>query len=362
MATGKIRHFFPGGNTPKGFFSYYDNIIAPDASHIFILKGGPGVGKSTFMKRIGDKLREKGYDIELHHCSSDNNSLDGVVIPKLGIAFMDGTAPHIVDPKNPGCVDEIIHLGDFWNQKNMLKNKEKILSCNKEISRYFQHAYRILQSSKAIYDDWKSINLDALHLGSCNSKTRHLLEEIFHANIPSGSGKIRKLFASAITPDGSLNYIESIVQDMPHQYVITGDPGSGKSILIQNILNNSILSGFDTEAYYCPFEPLKPEHLVIPALGVAIITSSSPHTYQNAHAKTIDMNECISTAETTVYADEIEFARSAYWELFNKAVTYINRAKNLHDQLETYYVPNMNFAGVETIWAKTLDRVLAYTE
>ncbi len=43
MTAGKDRHFFPGGNTALGFFSYYDQIASPDATRIMIAKGGPGV-------------------------------------------------------------------------------------------------------------------------------------------------------------------------------------------------------------------------------------------------------------------------------------------------------------------------------
>ncbi len=101
---------FPGGNTSVGFYSYYDYILPQDrAKRIFVIKGGPGVGKSTFMKQIGNELVEKGYDAEFMHCSSDPDSLDGIVIPALEVAFIDGTAPHVVDPKNPGAVDETIH-------------------------------------------------------------------------------------------------------------------------------------------------------------------------------------------------------------------------------------------------------------
>lgn len=108
---GKVRRVFPGGNTYKGFYSYYDYILKQeDAKKIMVLKGGPGVGKSSFMKKLGAAIVKKGYDIEYHHCSSDNNSIDGLVIPDIGVALMDGTAPHVVDPKNPGAVDEITHL------------------------------------------------------------------------------------------------------------------------------------------------------------------------------------------------------------------------------------------------------------
>jgi len=107
MAKGRLVKVFPGGNTAYGFHSFYDYIIEPDATRIFVIKGGPGVGKSTFMRKIGETLLEQGFDCEYHCCSSDNGSLDGLVIPAIRVALLDGTAPHVVDPKNPGAVDEI---------------------------------------------------------------------------------------------------------------------------------------------------------------------------------------------------------------------------------------------------------------
>jgi len=96
MAKGKLIKLFPGGNTPYGFYSFYDYIIEKDAARIFILKGGPGVGKSTFMHKIGEAMLEKGFDVEFHCCSSDNGSLDGICIPAIRVALIDGTAPQSV--------------------------------------------------------------------------------------------------------------------------------------------------------------------------------------------------------------------------------------------------------------------------
>ena len=48
------RHIYPGGNTPKGFFSYYSYILGQrEANKIVCIKGGPGVGKSSFIRKIG---------------------------------------------------------------------------------------------------------------------------------------------------------------------------------------------------------------------------------------------------------------------------------------------------------------------
>jgi len=94
MKLGHVKKVFPGGNTSQGFYSFYDYILHPEAKRLFILKGGPGVGKSTLMKQVGETMLAKGYDIEFHYCSSDNSSLDGIVIPALQVGIIDGTAPH----------------------------------------------------------------------------------------------------------------------------------------------------------------------------------------------------------------------------------------------------------------------------
>ena len=96
---GKIKDVFPGGNTSKGFYSFYRYILGQDeARRIICIKGGPGTGKSSLMRKIGEYFNNKGYDIEFHHCSSDNNSLDGVVINNLNVAILDGTSPHVAFP------------------------------------------------------------------------------------------------------------------------------------------------------------------------------------------------------------------------------------------------------------------------
>ncbi|MCI9626077.1 MAG: ATPase [Clostridia bacterium] len=88
------REYFLGGNTAKGFFSYYDYLIRQeDAATIYCIKGGPGTGKSSLMKSIAAEAQKRGLDTDLIHCSSDPDSLDGLIIPKLKTAFVDGTSP-----------------------------------------------------------------------------------------------------------------------------------------------------------------------------------------------------------------------------------------------------------------------------
>ena len=95
---------------------------------MIILKGGPGVGKSTFMRRIGAAFAERGHAVEYLICSSDPHSLDGVVARKAGFAIIDGTAPHIVDPRLPGAADSLVNLGAFLDETTLSKRKDTIMA------------------------------------------------------------------------------------------------------------------------------------------------------------------------------------------------------------------------------------------
>ena len=86
--------YFLGANAPTGFYSLYDQLISPkEARAVYILKGGPGCGKSTLMRKIGAWAQEAGLDAEYILCSGDPDSLDAVILPGKAVAIVDGTAP-----------------------------------------------------------------------------------------------------------------------------------------------------------------------------------------------------------------------------------------------------------------------------
>ena len=46
---------FPGGNTGQGFYSCFSGVM-DGKERLLLLKGGPGVGKSSMMKRFARAL------------------------------------------------------------------------------------------------------------------------------------------------------------------------------------------------------------------------------------------------------------------------------------------------------------------
>ena len=92
--------YFLGGNTPAGFYSLYHQLSDPSRMQaLYIIKSGPGSGKSSLMRRVECHAQAAGLETEEVLCSGDPDSLDAVILPQLGAALVDGTAPQGVVPE-----------------------------------------------------------------------------------------------------------------------------------------------------------------------------------------------------------------------------------------------------------------------
>lgn len=355
---GKTRKLFPGGNTSNGSYNFFNYMIPENVNRIFCLKGGPGVGKSSLMKKIAKEFIEKGYDVELHHCPSDPSSLDGVVIKKLGVVLLDGTAPHIVDPKDPGAIDEIVNLGEYWNLEGLEKNKVEIVECGKDISSSFRRAYKFLKAAEPIYYDIEEKYKDSMDYGKVNSLTSEFINDLFKDVKCSGNyKKERHLFGTAITPVGHLDYTDSILSEASKVYYLKGEIGTGKTTFLQKVYTKAVELGLNVEVYHYPLIKEKLETILIKDLGIGI-TSSNLFEGQNK----IDLDSCINKEKLERYKEEIEFDKKIFDELVNYAISNLKKAKSKHDVIEAHYVPNMKFDEIEGLKCQLIERILKYED
>lgn len=351
MKVGYIRRIFPGGNTSKGYMSFFDNVIFwAHARKIFVLKGGPGAGKSNIIKKIGENIAKNGIDIEFLHCTADNNSLDGVVIPQYGIAIIDGTAPHMTDPKYPGCVDEIINLGELWDENGIRKHKRDIIKLREEISRCYKKGYGYLKTAKNIYDEMQEMYSWVTDEAKMRRITEEIIDQIFRdVTIKEKKTKQRHMFASAITSGGLMNFLENIFEKVEKRFILKGDAALPRIYLLNAVLNIALMKGFDVEVFHCPLSPEKVEHLIIKDLNIGFITSVEPHVFNGEKTGdlVIDFDEVLVKSDLNNYREDIEFSKMILEQVLNKAVDCFREAKVLHGKLESIYTTNMDFKKVD---------------
>lgn len=359
MTNLKERHVFPGGNTTKGFYSFYRYILSQeDANRIICIKGGPGTGKSSFMKKIGSHFASLGYSIEYHHCSSDSNSLDGVVVRELNVALLDGTSPHIVDPINPGAVDEILNLGIALDNKLLSQSKKDILNVNKEIGKNFKRAYRYLGAAKGIHEDWSVLNNECLNINKVNSLISDLSDKIISSS-KNTHGSERHLFSTAFTPNGIISYNEGLCNEITTLYSLRGGPGLNKSEVLKTIGSDVQKAGYFVEYFHDPFIPERIENILIPELSTGIFTTNEISRLEYTGTE-YNMKDLCNSQLLLSKKSEIDFDKKEFDALVNKALSCITNAHILHDKLESYYINAMNFDIVNSLYDETVKKLEQY--
>ncbi len=350
----KVRRIFPGGNTSLGFFSYHDNIVDMDRNMLYILKGMPGGGKSSLMREIGDNAAKKGFNVEFHHCPSDPQSIDGVVIVEQKIALVDGTAPHIIDPIYPGLIDTIIDLGKYVDRGILGLYKEEILSAKSRNKQSYRRAFNYFKASRFIYDEIEASNKENMDFNGVNKLTKTAIERIFSKDITNSNidgFKERHLFSAAYTPEGLVDYTSTIIDGVKDRYFLNGNVGTGKTTFLKRIAEEARIRNFHTELFHNPMIPHKLDSLIIKELNTIISTTKETKNYIFT---TIDLDEYFDS-ENLAYEDLIQ-----YNSLIEKGVESLKGAKENHGILEAIYKKSIDYRGVtkekDALWEEIMEK------
>lgn len=139
--------FFAASNSSDGFKNYYPQCFER-ADRLYIVKGGPGTGKSTLMRRVADIAESLEYNVERYFCSSDHTSLDGVLFytGSEWVGMLDGTYPHPYIERLPALREEIINTGLFWDTSAIIACGERIRELSRQKGRMYDIAYSYLRA------------------------------------------------------------------------------------------------------------------------------------------------------------------------------------------------------------------------
>ena len=339
------RHFFPGGNTSQGFYSRFAHILPRDkVRRKIILKGGPGVGKSTLMRRVAEYLQGMQMEVEVFHCSSDPDSLDGIAAPDLGFAVIDGTAPHMMDPVLPGAEDGILNLGACLNEEQLEKSRRLIRDAMEEIARCFLRVYDYLGAAAPLLFGSKREWQERTPPGALEA----LAQELADKWLPFGEGpaRERELFSEAYTPRGYMTYLPTLLTEKVA--CVAAPWGLSPHPLLSRLRDTALSRGIPVLGLYNPLLPGELNHLILPGLRLAIVTGAVEKP-----AETLNLQEALSLGQGL--SREQAFNRNAHELLLQRAVESLKEAKARHDDLEKYYTAAMDFECWETALKKVKD-------
>ena len=150
--------YFAASNSSEGFCSYYNEVFNSEKLYkIYVIKGGSGTGKAFFMNKVAKSAELNGFSVRYIYCSSDANSLDGIIINELKIAVLDGTAPHVYEPKYVGAVESFVNLAEFLDEKMLSSSRKVIENISAEKKRGFERVYRNLSAYRSLSENIEDI-------------------------------------------------------------------------------------------------------------------------------------------------------------------------------------------------------------
>lgn len=333
--------YFLAANSCEGFVSRFGDCYNPnDGWRVYIIKGGPGTGKSSFMIKIVAKATLNDIKTVICPCSSDPDSLDAVILPQLKIVILDGTSPHTLDPVYPAVCEEILNFGEFWdkakidNANDVINITDKNKALHKTASRYLKAAGQLL------FDNYKTAS-------ACTNKTKvaHFASSLCKKYIPKNDGTAYEWvrFIGGITPKGTVCYTDTITEECKSIIVIDDEYYASSNIIMEKIREYSLRNGYEIITLKNPFLPsLITDHIIIPELSLAFVTENSYASFdcdsRRIHARRFTSNTALHNS-----FKRLKFNKKVFKNILSSASDTLKQAKTVHDQLESYYIGAMNF-------------------
>ncbi len=349
--------FFMGANSPEGFFAYLDDYYdCNDGWRAFLIKSGPGTGKASLMRRVMEDMMAHGQEAEALICSSDPDSLDGVIFPEIKACILDATAPHIMEPKFWGAVEQIVDLSSCMDAQALHSNVSDIIAACDVCASLHARCRKFIGASASLLGD--SCRIAQEHTDQAKilrSASRIAVREFgVHSTQP---GKERRRFLSAITPQGSIVFYETLQALCPRIYSIEDEYGASSRLLLDELRKRALDAGHNVISCYCPLFPQdKLEHLLIPSLGVGFTTSNPWHkadfpVYRRIHAARFTDTDGLRSRRQL-----LSFNRRAARELINEAVLILQEAKHAHDDIEQHHIHAMDWEHVTRLTGEVITK------
>ena len=340
--------FFIGANTPKGFV-YADKNLLSEASFtkLYIIKGGPGTGKSTLMKKCRDHFESIGFKSFSYYCSSDPDSLDLLIIESNDkrIAIADGTAPHSLDASIPGAVSEIIDLGTCWTSDILEENLHRIASECAKKSLSFENAKKYLAAASEV----KTVLRKTAETGFDEEKAKKFIRRLL-SSIPKQKTSAEKhtVITEAISMKGALRLSTF---DSAQTIIGVCDFAGISPIFFELLASGLEKSERSLVVSYSPLGDIS--EIYLPVQNIAFVPVRQGLNY----FKIIRLSRFANKEYFSSSMAKRRFNERCFLKLLDGALASLADAKQHHFALEEIYSKAMDFGAIDIIENRLLNSI-----
>lgn len=348
---GDGRAFFAAANSGEGFFSFYSEVFGgDDIVKRYILKGGPGTGKSRLLREAAGRAEKLSYGVEYYYCSSDPTSLDGVIIDREErgrICIVDGTAPHTCEADLPGARDEIIDLGAFWHSGRLEARRDAI----EGLMRKKRVAYlRASESLLALSHIMRSRSEEALQKIKKDKLMNTVRRMIYDTDADvEYFERIGLMSSFGMYGESRLDSYVSMCDDL----IIVDDSLGVGSAFLEAVLEHLRECKISSYRSYDWLFPSRLNAIYVPRLSLSFVSNASGIcTTDEKCKKRINMQRFIDACDQKAIKLGIRAVERARRELLMLAGSEMEEMREAHFSLEGIYIEAMDFEAKEEFSAK----------
>lgn len=298
----QVLKYYVSGHTALGFVNFLQsNLMA--IQKVIVLEHTSRQVVSDVLKEIQKKMgADQAQEIL---CSSfRKDEMEGLLLPDESIGFV---AKHLAQDEEVEQIHFDLHEWLPIDEKDENIEKEKSLQAE---------AYTHFHNGLLIHDELEQIYIDEMDFAVANQLADNVMKHIFNGSTEQKKQPMvtERLFGTN-TIDGVVNEVEQLIAPLESRFFIKGRAGTGKSVLMKKVVEQSKRYGYDTEVYRCSFDPNSIDMVIIRELGYCLFDSTAPHEFFPSRKtdQVIDLYErTVKDGTDEKYAKQIKRVTEAY--------------------------------------------------
>lgn len=359
--SGRETAFFAAANTERGFFNGFPALFGGGriADRLFVVKGGPGTGKSRFMRDAADYAAAHGWRAVFLYCSSDPASLDGVILHASGrptLALIDGTPPHAWELSRPGVREELIDLGTFWDADALRRSADTIDRLAQEKAAAYRRVYAYLEACGQADDVCGSLAEPLADGEVLRARAERLIRSSLrgarqpdtgakYADLSPGGTPLPPLFRKAFGMTG-LSRLDTIDR-AADRVLCVGDRFGLGSRFVRLLYESSVRQGLTVTVTRSPLHPDRMDGILWHDTGLCVLDDTPAGCAQGCQARVMDLRRCADRESLRGLRAELREAASLRDSLLDAALRRFGDVRRAHFALETVYSAAMDFVAKE---------------
>ena len=334
LESGPTANYFLSVYSPQGYVERFRELYsAEDGWKAYILTGSLGPDVPALISRAGAAMEESGEKALYIGSCCEPGQLAAVAFPGIRVCLIDASAENVLRVQLPSLCERITDLGTCLDAETLVSHRRSILSFSAKYRISSARAYRFLTAAAGMLGDTYRLALECVDMVKLERYASNISRRLFPSRGGQGTESVRYL--SAITPDGIVGHLPE--EKFSLLYALDDEYGIGK-LFLNKLRCAALAAGYDVISCPCPLFPDgKPEHLIVPSLGLAFITTRRSHPFNCGEAGHIHIRRFLDSEGIRQRHPRISFERRASRELINEAVLLLADARASRRMIESIY-------------------------